>query len=79
MTGRRDVLLGLLLRACDTTPFEKYPLCGDALGKPRTSFLFLGHYTAYLSLPYLKYAAWRFFEQTLGGARPPEAASEGTP
>jgi len=36
-----------------------------ALGSPRTVFLPLGHYTAYLALPYLKYASLRFFQDRL--------------
>ena len=36
-----------------------------ALGCPTTVFLPLGHYTAYFSLPYLKYASFRFFRKTL--------------
>ena len=36
-----------------------------ALGEPRATFLPLGHYTAYLSLPYLKHASYRFFQETL--------------
>ena len=36
-----------------------------ALGKPRAVFLPTGHYTALLSLPYLKYAGWRFFHEQL--------------
>ncbi|PIQ84188.1 MAG: hypothetical protein COV75_03600 [Candidatus Omnitrophica bacterium CG11_big_fil_rev_8_21_14_0_20_63_9] len=35
------------------------------LGKPKTTFMFLGHYTAYFSLPYLKYESLRFFRRTL--------------
>jgi hypothetical protein len=37
----------------------------NALGKPRTVFLPLGHYTALLSLPYLKHAGWRFLQEQL--------------
>ena len=36
-----------------------------ALHRPTVTFLPLGHYTAYLSLPYLKYASLRFFQQHL--------------
>lgn len=36
-----------------------------ALGRPKVVFLPLGHYTAYLSLPYLKYESLRFFKETL--------------
>ncbi len=36
-----------------------------ALGEPRAAFLPLGHYTAYLTLPYLKSASLRFFQKTL--------------
>jgi hypothetical protein len=36
-----------------------------ALGRPTTVFLPFGHYTAYLSLPYLKYASLRFFNDRL--------------
>jgi hypothetical protein len=39
----------------------------DALGRPRTIFLPFGHYTAYFSLPYLKFASLRYFQKTLGG------------
>jgi len=37
-----------------------------ALGRPRATFLLLGHYTAYLALPYVKAASLRFFQDTLG-------------
>ena len=37
----------------------------DALGKPRAVFLPTGHYTALLSLPYLKRAGWRFLQEQL--------------
>ena len=37
-----------------------------ALGKPRAAFLPLGHYTAYLSLPYLNRLSLRFFRDRLG-------------
>ncbi|MBI3330970.1 MAG: hypothetical protein HYZ96_02530 [Candidatus Omnitrophica bacterium] len=37
-----------------------------ALGRPRVTFLLLGHYTAYLALPYVKAASLRFFQDTLG-------------
>jgi len=37
-----------------------------ALGRPRAIFLPAGHYTAYLSLPYLKYASLRFFRRQFG-------------
>ncbi len=36
-----------------------------ALGRPRTVFMPLGHYSAYLSLPYLEYASLRFFQKAL--------------
>ena len=36
-----------------------------ALGRPRTVFIPLGHYTTYLTLPYLKYASLRFFRERL--------------
>jgi hypothetical protein len=36
-----------------------------ALGRPRVVFLPLGHYSAYLSLPYLKSASLRFFREAL--------------
>ena len=36
-----------------------------ALGRPSTVFMPVGHYTAYLSLPYLKYASLRFFKERL--------------
>ena len=36
-----------------------------ALGRPTVVFLPLGHYTAYFSLPYLKYASLRFFKERL--------------
>ena len=36
-----------------------------ALGRPKTIFLPLGHYTAYFSLPYLKYESLRFFRKQL--------------
>ncbi len=36
-----------------------------ALGRPRATFLPLGHYTAYLALPYLKRASLRFFQEQL--------------
>ena len=36
-----------------------------ALGRPRVAFLPLGHYTAYLALPYLKRASLRFFREQL--------------
>lgn len=36
-----------------------------ALGRPTTIFLPTGHYTAYLMLPYLKYASLRFFQKKL--------------
>lgn len=36
-----------------------------ALGYPNTEFLVAGHYTAYLFLPYLKYAATRFLTREL--------------
>ena len=36
-----------------------------ALGRPEVVFLPLGHYTAYFSLPYLKYSSLRFFKQAL--------------
>ena len=36
-----------------------------ALRRPAVTFLPLGHYTAYLSLPYLKYASLRFFKARL--------------
>ena len=36
-----------------------------ALGRPKVVFLPLGHYTAYFSLPYLKYASLRYFKETL--------------
>ena len=36
-----------------------------ALGKPEATFVPLGHYTAYLSLPYLKRASLGFFRKTL--------------
>ena len=36
-----------------------------ALGRPRAVFLPTGHYTALLSLPYLKYAGWRFLQEQL--------------
>jgi hypothetical protein len=39
----------------------------EALGRPRTIFLPFGHYTAYFSLPYLKFASLRYFEETLVG------------
>ena len=41
-----------------------------ALGRPRVTFLPLGHYTAYLSLPYLKSASLRFFRERLAGEGP---------
>ena len=37
-----------------------------ALGRPPTTYLLAGHYTAYLYLPYLKRASLRFFQQRLG-------------
>lgn len=37
-----------------------------ALGRPQAAFLPLGHYTAYLSLPYLKAISLRFFRDRLG-------------
>ena len=42
-----------------------------ALGRPTAVFLPLGHYTAYFSLPYLKYRSLRFFKEKLeaGGSR----------
>ena len=39
-----------------------------ALGRPRVTFLPLGHYTAYLALPYLKSASLRFFRARLAPA-----------
>lgn len=39
-----------------------------ALGRPRAAFLPLGHYTAYLALPYLKHASLRFFREQLADA-----------
>lgn len=36
-----------------------------ALGRPATQFLCAGHYTAYLLLPYLKYASLRFLTREL--------------
>ena len=36
-----------------------------ALGRPRAVFLPLGHYTAYLALPYVKAASLRFFRERL--------------
>ena len=36
-----------------------------ALGRPQAVFLPFGHYTAYFSLPYLKYASLRYFKETL--------------
>ncbi len=36
-----------------------------ALGRPEIVFLPFGHYTAYCSLPYLKYASLRFFRERL--------------
>jgi len=38
----------------------------EALGRPQTVFLPFGHYTAYFSLPYLKFASLRYFKETLG-------------
>ncbi|MDP3723718.1 MAG: hypothetical protein Q8R91_09515 [Candidatus Omnitrophota bacterium] len=37
-----------------------------ALGRPHVVFLPAGHYTAYLYLPYLKFASARFFREQLG-------------
>ena len=37
-----------------------------ALGRPKTIFMPFGHYTAYLSLPYLEYESLRFFKERLG-------------
>jgi len=36
-----------------------------ALGRPSVVFMPVGHYTAYLTLPYLKYASLRFFQKHL--------------
>ncbi|HEX9779868.1 MAG TPA: hypothetical protein VGB20_01490 [bacterium] len=36
-----------------------------ALGRPRVTFLPFGHYTAYLSVPYLKFAGLRFLKEKL--------------
>ena len=38
----------------------------EAVGRPEATFIPLGHYTSYLSLPYLKRASLRFFRKTLG-------------
>ncbi len=37
-----------------------------ALRKPTAVFLPTGHYTSYLTLPYLKFATLRFFQRTFG-------------
>jgi len=37
-----------------------------ALGKPKTQFILSGHYTAYLYLPYIRYAGLRFLKEKLG-------------
>ena len=37
----------------------------DTLGHPRVVFLPFGHYTAYFSLPYLKFASLRYFQAAL--------------
>ena len=37
----------------------------EALGRPKSVLLPFGHYTAYLALPYLKYASRRFFQKAL--------------
>lgn len=36
-----------------------------ALGRPTTTFIPFGHYTAYLSLPYIQKAGLRFFQRSL--------------
>ncbi len=38
-----------------------------ALGRPTTTFLPFGHYTAYLALPFIQKTALRFFQRTLDG------------
>ena len=40
-----------------------------ALGRPAVVFIPLGHYTAYLSLPYLKYTSLRFFKKQLAAGQ----------
>ncbi len=58
--------LFLLITLCDRTvgTANEFRLW-RALGKPEATFVPLGHYTAYLSLPYLKRASRRFFQRHL--------------
>ena len=42
------------------------PRLWRALRKPTAVFLPTGHYTSYLTLPYLKFATLRFFQRTFG-------------
>jgi len=41
-----------------------------ALGRPKAIFLPFGHYTTYLTLPYLNYISLRFFNERLMAASP---------
>ncbi|MBI4353918.1 MAG: acetylxylan esterase [Candidatus Omnitrophica bacterium] len=58
--------LFLLITWCDRTVGTANELAlWRALGQPEATFVPLGHYTAYLSLPYLKRASLRFFRRHL--------------
>ena len=60
----RQVLL--MIAACDRTIGTANALrLRRALGYPQTQYLLAGHYTAYFFLPYLKFAALRFFQERL--------------
>ncbi len=61
--------LFLFITLCDRTVGTANELAlWRALGKPEATFVPLGHYTAYLSLPYLKRASLRFFRTKLASS-----------
>jgi hypothetical protein len=71
----------LVLALFDTVvPTEKGMLLKEKMGQPETIVLPTGHYTAALSIPYIKGQAFTFFEKRFGAAPvrlPPLASSRG--
>ncbi len=62
----RDRLLMFITLADRTIGTSNAFRLWHALGQPRAVFLPAGHYTAYLLLPYIKYASLQFFDTMLG-------------
>jgi hypothetical protein len=64
-----DAKNSLMVLGCfdSVVPYKNGIELWERMGKPEKITLFAGHYTAILSLPYIKYVSYNFFLKNFGG------------